>query len=63
MRGIARWTVQLSIEVQHGGDEREVGEGLGKVADLFTGGIDLLRVEAEVIRVGEHLGESQPTLM
>src|ERR1700733_7932397 len=41
MPKIARPTVESSIQVQRSSDEREVGERLGEVADLFTGGIDL----------------------
>src|SRR5215213_5971872 len=34
--------VELVVEVQRRGDEREVGEGLGEVAHLLAGGVDLL---------------------
>jgi len=30
----ARSTIELSVEVQRGGDQRQVGEGLGEIADL-----------------------------
>ena len=36
-----------------------MGEGLGKVADLFAAGADLFGVEHDVIGVGEHLLQRQ----
>src|SRR5580700_10953690 len=43
-------------EPAHGVDERQVGEGLGEVAQVLTGlGIDLLRVELQRSGEGEQL--------
>ena len=55
--------VQLPVEVQDRGDEREVGERLREVADLLSGGVDLFGVEADVVGVGQHLRERQPSLV
>src|SRR3954469_4299004 len=33
--------VELVVEVQRGGDQRQVGERLWEVPDLLTGGVDL----------------------
>ena len=40
----------------------EVGERLREVAELLAGRADLLGVEAEVVRVAEHLLEGEPRL-
>jgi len=34
VRETARSTIELSVEVQRGGDQHQVGEGLGEIADL-----------------------------
>src|SRR5690606_16917198 len=55
--------VELVVEVQRRGDQRQVGERLGEVADLLAGRVDLLRVHAEVVAVGEHLGEGEARVL
>src|SRR5215217_4953841 len=47
-------------EVVGGADERQVREGLREVAQGLAAGSDLLRVEAEVVGVAEHLLEDEP---
>jgi len=42
-----------------GADQPEVGEGVGEVAEELSAGADLLRVEAEVVGLGEHFLERQ----
>src|SRR3954447_19281705 len=51
------------IEVDRSRDQREMGECLGKVAEQLARRPDLLGVEAQVVRVGEHLLERQPGLV
>src|SRR5690242_19080703 len=41
-----RRLAELAVKVYGGADERQVGEGLGEVAELLTRGPDLLGVEA-----------------
>jgi hypothetical protein len=55
-------SAQRAVEVIGGADERKVGERLGEVSLLLAGAADLLRVEAEVVGVGEHLLEREPCL-
>ena len=50
--------VELVVEGDGGVDQRQVGEGLGEVAQLLAGLADLLGVQAEVDAVGERLGLS-----
>ena len=54
---------ELSIQVEGGVDQREVGERLGEVPERLPGEADLLRVEPDVVRVGEHLLEREPRLV
>ncbi|GAA3120699.1 hypothetical protein GCM10020254_79850 [Streptomyces goshikiensis] len=56
-------SAQRAVEVEGGADQREVGEGLGEVAQLFSGRADLLREQTEVVGVGEHLLEGEPGLL
>jgi hypothetical protein len=44
-------------------DQSLVGEGLREVADLFPGECDFLRVEAQVVAVGQHLLEGVARLL
>src|SRR5215211_2079841 len=55
--------VELVVEGDGGVDQRQVGEGLGEVAQLLAGLADLLGVQAQVVGVGEHLLEDQPGLL
>src|SRR5690349_3746031 len=59
----ARPVVELVVEVHGGVDEREVAERLREVAELLPREPDLLGVEAEVVRVGEHLLEHELRLV
>src|SRR5947209_8880182 len=52
--------VELVVEVHRGADQREVTERLREVADLLTCRPDLLRVQPEVVAVGQHLLEGEP---
>src|SRR2546422_4395292 len=54
---------QLAVEVVGGADQREVGERLREVAEQLAGAPDLLGVEAEMVRVGEHLVEDEQCLV
>src|SRR5687767_11185526 len=47
-------------QVGGGGDQAEVGEGLGEVPQRLPGGAGLLGVQAEMVRVPEHLLEDEP---
>src|SRR5215467_7029979 len=55
--------VELAIQVDRGADQRQVAEGLREVPELAAGGVDLLREQAQVVGVGEHLLEDQPGLL
>src|SRR6185312_3020665 len=59
---MSRHSTELAVQVVGGADQRQVGKRLGEAAELLTGRPDLLRVEPDVVRVGEHLLESQPRL-
>src|SRR6195256_4223687 len=50
---------ELLVEVDGGADHCEVGEGLGEVAEELAALADFLRVEPEMVRVGEHLLEDE----
>src|SRR6266542_184551 len=52
--------VQPAVQADRRVDEGEVGERLREVADLLAGERDLLRVQAQVVRVGQHLLERLP---
>src|SRR5688572_26432234 len=56
-------SAELAIQVVGRADQREMSEGLRKVAELLAGGPDLLRVQPDVVRVGEHLFEGKATLI
>jgi uncharacterized membrane protein YccC len=58
-----RRSPQGAVQIVGGADQRQVGEGLREVAERVAGRADLLRVEPEVVRVGEHLLERQPRLV
>jgi hypothetical protein len=51
---------QLAIEIEGRGYQREMSKRLRKIAEELTGRPDLLRVEAEVAAIREHLLEDQP---
>src|SRR5262249_20654872 len=67
--GVARWrsprpeypsdlpgaVVELVVEVDRGGDQRQVAERLREVAELLSSAADLLGEQAQVVGVGEHL--------
>src|SRR5262249_31572354 len=53
-------SAELPIEVDRGADQRQVGERLREVPEQLAARADLLGVEAEVVRVGEHLLEREP---
>src|SRR5215471_2064065 len=55
--------VELVVEVDRGADQGQVAERLREVAKLLPGGADLLRIQAQVVGVGEHLFEDQPGLL
>ena len=48
-----------AVEVVGGADEREVREGLREVAEVLAAWTELLGVQAEVVRVAEHLLEDE----
>src|SRR5262249_30747942 len=48
---------QGTIEVVRSADQAEVREGLREVAEMLTRGSELLGVEAQVVRIAEHLLE------
>jgi len=50
---------ELLIEVDRGGNQRQVRECLGEVAEQLAARADLLGVEAEVVGVGEPLLEGE----
>src|SRR5688500_16326037 len=52
-------TAEGAVQVGGGGDEPEVGEGLGEVPEGLAGGPGFLRVQPEVVRVAEHLLEDE----
>src|SRR3954470_15549090 len=52
--------IEFAVEGERGADQREMGEGLGKVPDLLSGGVDLFRIESHMVRVCEHLREGEP---
>src|SRR5437763_10320985 len=54
---------ELAVEVHGRADQREMRERLREVPERLAGWADLLGVEPEVIRVGEHLLEGQPGLV
>src|SRR5262249_4915452 len=56
-------SAQIPVEAEGGADQREVRERLGEVSELLAARADLLGVEAEVVRVREHLLEGQPRLV
>src|SRR5215217_7620257 len=56
-------SVERTVEGDGGVDQRQVGEGLGEVAQLLAGLADLLGVQAQVVGVGEHLLQGQPGLL
>src|SRR5262245_66248608 len=58
-RSGAATLAQLAIQVHGRADQREVSERLRKVAQRFAARPDLLGVQAEVVRVREHLLERQ----
>jgi hypothetical protein len=51
--------VECPVEVEGGADQGQVGERLREVAQGLPAGAGLLGVEAQVIRVAEHLLEEQ----
>src|SRR5215207_4476038 len=55
----SRPVVELVVEVHGGVDEGEVAECLREIAELLPREPDLLGVEAEVVRVGQHLLERE----
>lgn len=55
--------VKRAIQVYCRADQSQVGEGLGEVPQRLTRGADLLGVEPEMVRVGEHLLEDCPGLL
>ena len=57
--GFVRRVVQAFVQGDGSVDQRQVGECLREVADLFAGGGDLFGVQADVVRVGQHLLEGQ----
>ena len=61
--GPKRGLAERGVEVDGRRDQRQVGERLREVAQRLAGRADLLGVEAEVVRVGEHLLERQPRLV
>src|SRR5438034_7211863 len=58
-----RRSVELTVQIEGGADQRQVREGLREVAELLARRPDLLRVQADVVRVGEHLLERQSRLV
>src|ERR1700760_1408831 len=56
-------SIELTVEVDRGADQRQVAEGLREVAELLAGSVDLLGEQAEVVGVGVHLLEYQPGLV
>src|SRR5215470_17941305 len=55
--------VELVVEVDRGGDQGQVAERLREVAQLLPGAADLLRIQAQMVGVGEHLLEDEPRLI
>src|SRR5215467_6110672 len=55
--------VELVVEVDRGGDQRQVAERLWEVAQLLPGAADLLRIQPQMVGVGEHLLEDKPRLI
>ena len=51
------------VQVKGGTDQSQMGERLGEIAERFTTGPRLLRVETEMIGITEHLLEEQPSVV
>src|SRR5207253_8387747 len=56
-------STELLVEVNGGTDQRQVGEGLREVPQRLARSADLLRVEAQVVGVREHLLERETSLV
>jgi hypothetical protein len=59
-RNGASVAVQGAVQVRRRADQGQMGEGLREVAQGLPRSADLLRVQAEVVGVGEHLLEDGP---
>ena len=53
------FSIQGAADVHRGGNQRQVRESLREVSEGLPRQTDLLRVQAEVIRVSQHLFEGQ----
>src|SRR6188474_2631807 len=54
---------QPAVEIESGADERQVCEGLRKVAQVLRLRPELLAIESEMIGVAEHLLEEEAGLL
>src|ERR1051326_8743086 len=52
-------SAQASVKVTGGADQGQMGKSLRKVAEELAGEADLLTVQTEVVRVGQHLLEGK----
>src|SRR5437660_10634839 len=59
---VAPAEVERAVEVVTGADQRQVRECLREVAERLPRPADLLGVEADVVRIGEHLLERKTGL-
>src|ERR1700734_2805851 len=59
----ARPAVQGLVQVDGGADQGQVSEGLGEIAERLARVAYLLREQAQVVAVGEHLLEDAPGLV
>src|SRR5215212_5235648 len=54
---------ERAIQVYRGADKREVGEGLGEVAQGLASTPELLGIELQMVGVGEHLLQGEARLL
>src|SRR5215470_9992341 len=54
---------QGAIKIESGADERQMCERLWEVSKRFSAGTGLLRIESQMIRVGEHFLEDQARVL
>src|ERR1051326_2561653 len=60
---LQRTSAERSVQVGPGADQLQMREGRREIAELPAAEPDLLRVEAQLIRVREHLLEHEPCLV
>src|ERR1700733_15432920 len=47
--------IQIAVQIKCGADQRQVSESLWEIAKRLALGPNLLRVQAQMIRISEHL--------